>query len=284
MASPVSFTLDLEDHRPDASAELRFPEVMGRVLDWLDEQNVSGTVFVVGEVAADQPDLVAEVAARGHEVGLHAWRHVPLTEVGPDRFGEETRRGKQVVEDITGRAVVGFRAPTFSLVPASAWAPDVLAELGFTYSSSVLAAANPLFGWPGAPDRPFRWPGGLVELPAPLAGFGPWRVPYLGGTYLRLLPWPAVAGARRLTPGGEVPWTYTHPYDFDPGEPYWPVPDAGRMARLLWVGRRRMFAKVGRVLARGAGPPLGERVETMTDLPVFGPGAAVAVAPSTLDR
>lgn len=282
MAAPITFSLDLEDHRPDESAELRFPQITRRVLDFLDERNIVGTFFVVGQVAETEPDLVREVAARGHELGLHAYRHVPLTELDPDRFREETARGKAAIEDLTGDEVVGFRAPTYSLVPASIWAVDVLGDLGFAYSSSVLPAANPLFGFPGAPEVPFRWPNGLAELPAPLTGVGSARLPFLGGTYLRVLPWPAVVAARRVGDLGPVPWTYCHPYDFDPGERFWWVPDAGRMAPLLWVGRRRMEAKIRRLLATGAGAPLRDRLDEADRGGVFDPETG-QVTPGPVD-
>lgn len=282
MAAPITFSLDLEDHRPDESAELRFPQITRRVLDFLEERNIVGTFFVVGQVAETQPDLVREVAARGHELGLHAYRHVPLTELDPDRFRDETARGKAAIEDLAGTEVVGFRAPTYSLVPASIWAVDVLGELGFAYSSSVLPAANPLFGFPGAPEVPFRWPNGLAELPAPLTGVGSARLPFLGGTYLRVLPWPVVVAARRVGDLGPVPWTYCHPYDFDPGERFWWVPDAGRMAPLLWVGRRRMEAKIRRLLATGAGAPLRERLDEADRGGVFDP-ATGEVTPGAVD-
>ncbi|MFN8037865.1 MAG: polysaccharide deacetylase family protein [Acidimicrobiales bacterium] len=282
MAAPITFSLDLEDHRPDESAELRFPQITRRVLDFLEERNIVGTFFVVGEVAEAEPDLVREVAARGHELGLHAYRHVPLTELDPDRFREEAARGKAAIEDLTGDEVVGFRAPTYSLVPDSIWAVDVLGELGFTYSSSILPAANPLFGFPGAPEVPFRWPNGLVELPAPLTGVGSARLPFLGGTYLRVLPWPVVVTARRLGDLGPVPWTYCHPYDFDPGERFWWVPDAGRMAPLLWVGRRRMETKIRRLLATGAGAPLRDRLDEADRGGVFDP-ATGEITPVPVD-
>ena len=76
----IAFTLDLEDHRPDESSDLRYPEVTARLLDDLDEWGVRGTVFVVGEVARESPALVAEVARRGHEIGLHGADHTPLFE------------------------------------------------------------------------------------------------------------------------------------------------------------------------------------------------------------
>lgn len=271
MPAPVTFSLDLEDHRPDESAELRFPQVTRDVLDFLDERNIVGTFFVVGQVAEGQPDLVRTVAERGHEVALHAYRHVPLTDLEPETFRVETARGKAVLEELAGSEVVGFRAPTYSLTAESAWAVEILGDLGFTYSSSVLPAANPLFGFPGAPTHPFRYPNGLAELPAPLLGLGAARMPYLGGTYLRLLPWPLVDAARRIGDAGPVPWTYCHPYDFDPGERFWWVPDAGRMAPLLWVGRRRMFAKLRRLLVNGAGAPLRDRLDAADRGGVFDP-------------
>src|SRR5262249_6414345 len=148
---PITFTLDLEDHRPSDDAELRYPMVMRRVLDWLEARKVRGTVFVVGEVADAQPDVVRDVARRGHEIALHCWRHVPLTELDPQTCRAETAKAKALLEEVTGQSVLGYRAPTFSLVPSTVWAVDELHDLGFTYSSSILAGRNPLFGWPGAP-------------------------------------------------------------------------------------------------------------------------------------
>lgn len=267
----VSLTLDLEDHRPDATWPRRYPEMTRRILDLLDEHDARASVYVVGTLAREDPDLVAEVARRGHEVGLHGWEHVPLTSLDPPEFAEGVRRGKQLLEDLIGAEVVGYRAPTFSLVPESAWATEILAEAGFKYSSSILAARSPLFGWPGAPRSAFRWPSGLLELPAPLLGMGSLALPVLGGVYLRTLPWPVVAAGRRWarTP---VPWIYCHPYDFDTGEEYWVVPDAGRLgSRLLWYGRKRMVRRVRRLLRNGAGPPLGEQLLWFGDAPTFDP-------------
>ena len=265
VSGQVTFTLDLEDHRPSADAEERYPAVTRSVLDFLDTRGVRGTFFVVGETAAAQPGLVQEVAARGHEIGLHGWRHQPLTELQPDAFRADVRRGKTLLEDLTGTPVVGFRAPTFSLVPDSRWATDVLTEVGFSYSSSVLPARSPLFGDPTVSTAPFRWPSGLVELPCPVVRARGIGLPYLGGVYLRAIPGPASAAARRAVGRGQMLWIYCHPYDFDPDEEFWVVPDAGRLgSRLLWYNRRRTFAKVEAVLRGRAGPPLAERLSEVT--------------------
>src|SRR5262249_31707555 len=179
----VTFTFDLEDHRPDdapAGTE-RYPDLTRRVLDFLDERGVRGTFFVVGAVADEQRDLVREVSSRGHELGLHGWRHVALTDLSPDSLRGGVARGKAVLEDISGSPVRGFRAPMFSLVERSRWALDVLADAGFDYSSSVLPARSPLFGDPTLPRAPFRWANGLVELPCPVLRARGLGVPYLGG-------------------------------------------------------------------------------------------------------
>jgi polysaccharide deacetylase family protein (PEP-CTERM system associated) len=267
---PVSFTLDLEDHRPaDAGWEPRYPEVTRRLLAHLAERGVRGSVFVVGEVAERHPDLVEEVVAHGHEVGLHAWRHVPLAVVGPEQFADEIGRGRDLLRRLTGQEVGGFRAPTYSLVRATTWAVPMLTDLGFTYSSSTLPGPNPLFGFPELPNRPFRWPTGLVEFPGPVIRLGPWAVAPIGGTYLRVLPWPVVAASLRWMSDETLRHAYCHPYDFDPDEPYWQVGDVPKVLnRLLWWGRRGMLARLDRVLAGGVGPPLGELVATVEATPI----------------
>ena len=172
---------------------------------------------------------------------------------------------------MSGQPVRGARASIF-LVPDSKWAPEALAGLGYAYSSSVLPAANPLFGWPGAPTRPFLWPSGLVELPAPVYGIGPLRLPLFGGTYLRLAPASVVRMLARRAPGHA--WLYAHPYDFDPDEERWVVPEVGALgSRLLWWGRSGMRSKVGALVA-GAERPLAEVASSVAaDATVFEPEA-----------
>ncbi len=265
------FTLDLEDHRPHDGAEVRFPTVVDHLLDALDASAIRGTVFVVGEVAASHPDLVARVAARGHELALHGARHVPLPEVGPTSFRSETAAARDRIEQAAQVPCRGYRAPIFSLVPASAWAPDLLAEIGFAWSSSVLPAANPLYGWPDAPRHPFRWSGGVVELPCPTVGPGRWAVPF-GGTYLRLAPGALVTVAARRLARRDDAWCYVHPYDLDPDEPRWVVPEVGRLAsRMLWWRRRGMLGRVTRLCA-GSRTTLGEIAARLADeVAVFEP-------------
>jgi polysaccharide deacetylase family protein (PEP-CTERM system associated) len=261
----VTFTLDVEDYEPDGAA-MRAPSITRGVLEFLAARDVIGTFFVVGELAERAPELVRDIAAAGHEIALHAYRHDPLPSLSPAGFREDTKRGRAVLEDLAGSPVVGFRAPSFSLVPATVWATEVLAALGFAYSSSVLPARSPLFGYPGLPTTPFRWPSGLRELPCPVIRAGRLANPYLGGIYFRVLPWAAVRYGLAHAAVDEVLWTYCHPYDFDPHEPFRRRPGLGAAkSRLMWVNRRDMFRRVDRLLAPGAAPPLAVRAAALGD-------------------
>jgi peptidoglycan-N-acetylglucosamine deacetylase len=160
----------------------------------------------------------------------------------------------------------------FSLVSKSRWAVDLVVDAGFTYSSSVLPARSPLFGDASLPLAPFCWPNGLAELPCPVARVGPFGLPYLGGVYLRALPRPVSAAALRAFGTHRLLWIYCHPYDFDVDEPYWVVPEAGRIgSRLLWYNRGGTFRKIEALLRGRAAPPLAERVATWGHLPTLEP-------------
>jgi polysaccharide deacetylase family protein (PEP-CTERM system associated) len=261
----VTFTLDVEDYTAPG-AEPRAVASTRHILAFLGEQGVRGTFFIVGELADELPGLVAEIADAGHEVALHGHRHAPLTETDPETFRRETADARTRLEQVAGQPVVGFRAPTFSLVPATVWAADVLPEIGFEYSSSVLPARSPLYGWPGRPRVPYRWPSGLLELPCPVTEVGPVTNPYLGGIFLRVLPWRAVRYGLDRADGDEVLWTYSHPYDFDPGEPFQKRPDLSKWkSRLQWLNRKRMFDRFDRLFEEHEpGLPLAERLATIT--------------------
>jgi polysaccharide deacetylase family protein (PEP-CTERM system associated) len=271
MAGGYTFTCDVEAHRPHGAAPLRFPDVTRRILEWLCEREIRGTFFVVGLEAEAHPDLVADIAAAGQEVALHGYRHVPLRDLTPEELAVDLARGRSVLEQAAQIAITGFRAPQFSLTEEVPWAHEVIAQAGFTYSSSVLPAPSPLFGYPDAPTTPFRWPSGLFEFTPPLMEIGSARLP-IGGVYLRVLPWGVL---ERLMPAAQTtiaPWMYSHPYDFDPGEPFHVVRDANPVfSPLQWIGRRFTFRRTERILGSAPGAPLGERVGELADVAVFNP-------------
>lgn len=237
LPAEFTFTVDVEEH----GAPGRAAAATGRLLDLLERAGARGTFFVLDAVVRADPALVRDIARRGHEVASHGHDHRKLAEHSPASFRAGMMAARDRLADLLGAPPAGFRAPYFSLTPAAAWAPGVLAEAGFAYSSSVLPAWNPMAGWPGAPRRPFAWPGGLLELPVPVGRVGPLLIPFLGGMYLRWLPpwrlsmlvraWVAETGDGHL-------WSYCHPYDLDAGEGLVHRADAGLAGSvMLWLNR-----------------------------------------------
>jgi peptidoglycan-N-acetylglucosamine deacetylase len=272
---PVTVTFDLEDNRSSPDQEARFVAMSHRFLDFIEEREVTATVFVVGEIARSHASLVRRVAEGGHEIGLHGLRHVTLGDVGPARLEAELREGLALLQDAAQAPVRGFRAPIFSLTPATEWAVEQISSVGFDYSSSVLPAANPLHGWPDAPREPCRWGNGLIELPCPVGGAGRLSIPFLGGIYLRYVP--LTLTRRLLASLGErsVPWSYCHPYDLDPDEPFFVMPHAGWLtSRILHTRRGGTLTRLETVLATagGAAPTLSEIADELDsrELPRIG--------------
>jgi len=255
------FSVDLEDVRlslPDG--EKYRPRVEPntlRYLDWLDTHGFHATFFTVGEVARRYPDLVREIARRGHEVACHSNLHVTLDKQSPEEFRADVSAALEALAACGADHVVGYRAPTFSLTAKTAWAYDVLRDLGFTYSSSVLPAPNPLFGWPEFGSQARRVDAGLLEIPMTLTRVGPMRVPVGGGVYFRILPLPLIAWAMSRT--SEAVTGYFHPYDIDTEQEKFMHADlhGNRLFHhLMYMNRGGVFAKLDKLVARG------HRVET----------------------
>lgn len=237
LPAEFTFTVDVEEH----GAPGRAAAATRRLLDLLEGAGARGTFFVLDDVVRRDAGLVREVARRGHEVASHGQGHRHLAEQGPAAFRTGTLAARDRMADLLGVAPQGYRAPYFSLTPRAAWAPAILAEAGFAYSSSLLPAWSPLAGWPGAPRRPFLWPGGVLELPVPVGRVGPLHLPFLGGMYLRWLPpWRLSTLVRSWAAenrGGHL-WSYCHPYDLDAGEGLVRRADAGLAGSvMLWLNR-----------------------------------------------
>jgi polysaccharide deacetylase family protein (PEP-CTERM system associated) len=209
------------------------------VLALLEELEVRATFFVLGMTAERYPELVREVAARGHEIASHGHSHERVHDQSPDSFRADVERGLEAVDAAAGVRAVGYRAPAFSITRDAAWAYDVLAELGFAYDSSQYDSPrvpNRIAPIPRTPYR-LRVESGreLWELPV-AAG----RIPAGGGAYWRVLPAAVIARTLRgLIQEGAVPALYFHPYEFDP-EPL-RADGGGGAARLL--GLRRNVAR-----------------------------------------
>jgi polysaccharide deacetylase family protein (PEP-CTERM system associated) len=239
------------------------------VLALLDQLGVRATFFVLGITAARYPDLVREVAERGHELASHGYAHERVYDQNRESFRADLERGLEAVESATGARPVGYRAPAFSITRAAPWAYDVLGELGFEYDSSQYDSPrvpNRIGPIPRAPYRLRAESGAeLWELPV-AAG----RVPVGGGAYWRVLPAAAIARTLRgLIAQGAVPAVYFHPYEFDP-EPL-RADGGGAAARLLGLRRNVARGSVGTRLRKIAAEfpllPYGTAVKDLAKRP-----------------
>ncbi len=257
----ITLTIDLEDPTERYTPDGRYVAMTRRILDLCDQTNRKATFFTIGRIAHSAPDLLRDIAAHGHEIAYHSHNHVSLTKEDPVRFRRESAEDKDRMEQITGQEIIGFRAPRFSLTPHSLWALDILGELGFRYSSSIMPTDVSLFGFPDAPQKPFKWPNGMVEFPLPVANLGKYKVPYLGGIYLYTMPMFIVRSLVKKSKSDEVLWTYTHPYDFDSDEKFRRMPNTPLwVSFILWLARRYAAPKIRKVLDMGAAQTLGERL------------------------
>lgn len=200
--------------------ELRVEGSMRFILEALGRADTRATFFFLGWVAERLPHLVREVHAAGHEVACHGYGHRLLPELGEAAFREDVSRAKSILEDLTGAAVTGYRAPSFSITD---WAIDHLADLGFRYDSSLFWALDRhgRFTRHRVEDAPvFELRKGFHEVRLSCLPVPGGRLPWAGGGYFRLIPYPVFRqGVRRILARTGVYSFYAHPWEFDPGQP-----------------------------------------------------------------
>jgi polysaccharide deacetylase family protein (PEP-CTERM system associated) len=225
--------------------ESRVNDSVARLLDLLARRQTRATFFVLGWVAERHPGLVRRIAATGHEIASQGWDHARVTSQSPLAFRDSIRRTKIFLEDLAGAPVVGFRAPSFSIVPGKEWALDVLLEEGYRYDSSLFPVRRNGYGYAAGRRDPHwleRPTGRLAEVPpATLRRWGA-QLPAGGGAYFRLLPYSVVRTALRDCERRGVPGTfYIHPWEVDPEQPRIDVP---------WLTRVRHYGGLERTLPR----------------------------------
>lgn len=207
----------------------RAPEVTGWLLDEMAKRGATGTFFVLGWLAELEPELVRRISDAGHEIAAHSWWHRKVTDLEPEELRSDLRRTKALLEDLTGREVLGFRAPSFSIRPGVEWAFEVMIEEGYRYDSSLFPIRlHPDYGYPEAKTEPFllQTPGGsLLEFPLLTLDLAGTRLPAAGGAYLRLLPLALPRQAlKQAEKRGVAGTVYVHPWDLDPGAHREPLP------------------------------------------------------------
>lgn len=254
-----AFTIDVEDYyQVEAFAkvvarsswesyESRVQDNTKILLDLLDTHAVKGTFFILGWVAQRHPELVKDIASRGHEIASHGMSHTLVYTQSKEVFRAETRDSKALLEDISQCPVVGYRAATYSITQKSLWALDILADLGFQYDSSIFPVHHDHYGVPGAPRAPhvLRTPAGysLVEFPLSTKQLWFYRLPVSGGGYFRLFPYSVTRAAlRSINDNENTPFIfYVHPWEIDPRQP---------RIQAKWTSRFRHYNNLDRCWPR----------------------------------
>lgn len=225
--------------------EARVEANVDHILAQFAAAGVKATFFTLGWIAQRHPDTVRRIVAAGHELASHGWDHTRADSQDPATFRADIRRARDVLEDIGGVLVTGYRAATFSIGARNPWAFSVLAEEGYRYSSSINPIRHDLYGMPEAPRVPFFVAeGALLEIPMTTLRVGNRNWPCSGGGYFRLLPYAVWRQALARVNHRErlAGVFYFHPWEIDPGQP--------RVADCGWKSRVRHYTNLGRMSAK----------------------------------
>lgn len=244
----------------------RAPGIVSWLLDEMAARDARGTFFILGWLAAKEPEMVRRISDAGHEVAAHSWAHRPVSALGHEGFRATVRRSKDLLEQIVGSPVLGFRAPSFSILPGCEWALDVLEEEGYGYDSSLFPIrVHPQYGYPDGESDPY-WierPGTrLLEVPPLTLRFLGRRLPAAGGAYLRFFPLRLFRTALRQAERRGAPGTlYVHPWDLDPDLPRMRL--GARDALRLYGGSHRARRRLLRLLEEFRSVPVVETMRRM---------------------
>lgn len=210
-----------------------------RLLDLLQGRAARATFFTLGWVAHRYPGLVRRITDAGHELASHGYAHRRATEQAPHEFYEDIVRAKRLLEDIVGREVRGYRAPSFSISGRNLWTFDCIARAGYRYSSSVYPVRHDHYGMPDAPRFAHRLPNGLIEVPLTTARLLGVNLPAAGGGYFRLVPYAlsrwAIGRVNRIERRPAI--FYLHPWELDPEQPRVDAPLRSQWRHYLNLGK-----------------------------------------------
>lgn len=231
------------------SLECRVERNVDALLNLLDRRSTKATFFTLGWIAERYPHLVRAIVNAGHELASHGYGHQKVNGQTPAQFRDDVLKAKQLLEQIGGTRVLGYRAPSFSIDASNPWAHDVLQETGHIYSSSVYPIVHDHYGMPDAPRFAWEVRPGLLEIPATTMRLGSKNLPASGGGYFRLLPYAmsrwSISRINRLDQQPVV--FYFHPWEIDPEQPR--VAEAPLKSRFRhYVNLAHMLGKLDRLI------------------------------------
>jgi polysaccharide deacetylase family protein (PEP-CTERM system associated) len=240
MAMCNAMTIDVEDYFQVSALtpfvarsewddrESRVEQNVERILAMLEEYGAGATFFTLGWVAERYPQLMRRIVAEGHELASHGYAHRRASEQSPEAFFSDIHLSKIVLEDIADVEVRGYRAPSFSIGPANAWAFECIERAGYRYSSSIYPVRHDHYGTPDAPRFTHDVREGLLEMPVTTMRLFGRNWPAGGGGYFRLMPYVMSRWLlRRVNRVDRQPAIfYFHPWEIDAAQPRVPGIDA----------------------------------------------------------
>ncbi|WP_448556449.1 XrtA system polysaccharide deacetylase [Thalassotalea montiporae] len=248
-----AMTVDVEDYFHVSAFEqnisrqdwqklpLRVEQNTYRLLELFDQYNARATFFTLGWVAEQCPQLIKDIVAQGHELASHGYDHQRAIMMTREQFKQDVAKSKDLLEQASGEQILGYRAPSFSIGEQNVWAYDVLAELGFEYSSSTYPIEHDLYGVPHWPRFKFRRDEGIVEIPVPTIRKNGSNIGIGGGGYFRLYPYSF--SKRRIDKylsQESAPYSfYFHPWEIDPEQP--------RIEGASWRSKVRHYINLSRM-------------------------------------
>jgi len=240
------FHANYEDNLFENSSEVRSTVKVNTetYLRHFAQNGTTATFFILGFVAEQHPDLVREIAAAGHEIASHGYGHQLVYRQTPEQFRTDIRHSKQLIEDITGKSVLGYRAPSWSITERSLWALEILEEEGFQFDSSIFPFKNFLYGIADAPRFPFAASQynakarHLLEIPPSTARVLGVNIPFSGGFYFRAEPYGFIKAFGHQVNHEEHPVVfYLHPREIDPHQPRLKLKPRDALIHYYGIGR-----------------------------------------------
>lgn len=261
-----AMTVDVEDYFHVSAFEntikksswnglpLRVEHNTYRLLELFEKHNVKSTFFTLGWVAQRCPELIKAIADQGHELASHGFNHQRATEMTQQDFFKDVEQSKKTLEDLSGKEVIGYRAPSFSINDSNTWVYDVLLELGFQYSSSTYPISHDLYGVPSWPRFPYQRKESsenkkIIEIPIPTIRKNNINTGIGGGGYFRLYPyWLSKKRIDKFHQQEQQPYSfYFHPWEIDPEQPR--VKDAPLKSKFRhYINLSRMEGKLEQLL------------------------------------
>lgn len=200
-----------------------------KILKLLSERNIKATFFILGSIAEEYPQVVEKIHRLGHEIASHGYNHNLVYEQSREEFKTDLKRSIQLLQNITNEKVLGYTAPSWSIINNSVWALDVLKEEGFLYDSSVFPIKTFLYGIPDFPRFPYKIygdNGNLIEFPPSTVKFLDKNIPFSGGVFFRILPlWIIRKCLKRINKKEKKPaLIYLHSWELNHSQPKLKLP------------------------------------------------------------